>query len=195
MAFPYDEYERFLTDLMPEGASLTWKGDPEPFYTPIGGTAIICHIDVGDTYGYGTSETRTRWVPEALNGRGANATYVLQRMSWPLTLECESFDASAPGETYLMVLRNKLRWPSAIKRIQDMGLTTIKVGNVRAFSRMEDDRNTFVATLMLSHGQCFTLQAVDDDGNVIEIVEAVGTLTEGRPDPVTVITDVPGTNT
>lgn len=189
MTFPYDAYESFLTDLMPDGASLTWKGDPEPFYTPIGGTAIIVHIDVGDMHGYGTSETRRTWVSEAQNGRGAYATYVLQRMTWPVTIECEAFDSKNPCDV-LVALRNRLRWPSAIARIQAMGLTTIRVGHVKTMTRTLDDHDTFVAVFPVTHGQCFTLQAIDDDGNVIETATLNGTLTEGEPDPVTITSEV-----
>lgn len=193
MAFPYAAYQAMLVDLMPTGADIMWKGSPEPFYTPIGNSVIVAHIDVGDTHGYGTSEVRRTWVDSAMNGDGAFLTYVLQRMTWPLKIEVESFDADNPGESYLMELRGKLRWPTNVQRIQDMGLTTVRVGDVRTSIRVLDDRQTFVAVLDISHGQCFVSQATDDDGNVIDLATATGTLTGGNPDPITVTTTATST--
>lgn len=186
MAFPRDQYEKFVIGLFNAGATIFWKGEPEPFFTPIGDTPIIVKLDVGDSHGYGTSEARRIWVPEAQGGQGAYATYVLQRMSWPVTIDVETFDADTPGEDPIMSARGKLRWPSSIKAIQCMGLTTIRIGDVLSEIRGHaDDRETFGAVLEVIHGQCYVSQAVDDDGNVIETIGSMrATLTGGRPDPI-----------
>lgn len=189
MAFPRDLYEDFLRKILPPSATVYWKGAPEPFFTPIENSPIIVKIDVGTAYGYGTSEVRSEWHPEVQNGDGAYAYFVLQRMIWPLTIDVETFDADNGGEDYLMLVRNKLRWPSNIKRIQDMGITTVRVGDVLSMIRKsaDDDRDTFAAVLEISHGQCYAVQT-DEDGNVINEIETItGTLTEGRPSPITVV--------
>jgi hypothetical protein len=186
MAFPRDQYEQFIVGLFDQGATIFWKGAREPFSTPVGDSPIIVRLDVGDSIGYGTSEARRVWVPTAQGGDGAYATYVLQRMSWPLTIDVETFDADHPGEDFLMVVRGKLRWPSSIKAIQCMGLTTVVVGDIDSEIRAHaDERDTFGAVLKIIHSQCYVSQAVDDDGNVIDTVTSMnGTLNGGSPSPL-----------
>lgn len=187
--FPRDKYLSFLTELFDRQATVYWKGSKEPFSTPVGGddTSLVVKLDVGDAYGYGTSERRSQWVPEAMNGQGAFQYFTLQRMTWPLTIDVETLDADEPGEDFLMVVRNKLRWASSILAIQQMGLTTVRVGNVNSVIRITDDHESFGAVLELTHGQCFTLTETDDDGNIIETTSVgPGTLTDGVPDPLNV---------
>lgn len=187
MAFPRDKYEAFLRGLFANEATIFWKGAREPFYTPIGDSPIVVKIDVGDAFGYGTSEVRSTWVPEANGGAGAYSYYVLQRMTWPLTIDVETMDADRPGEDFLMKVRNKIRWPSSILAIQEMGLTTVRVGNVNSMIRTVDEHESFGAVLEITHGQCYTEAVEDDDGNWIETaLPGTGTLTGGVPDPIVV---------
>lgn len=188
MAFPRDAYEAFAVKLFNAGATIFWKGEPEPFFTPIGDTPIIVRLDVGTAFGYGTSEIRRSWYPDAHEGDGAWGSTVLQRIRWPVTFDVETFDADLPGEDPVMAARGRLRWPSSILAIQCMGLTTIKVGDVLSEIRNHaDDRDTFGAVLELLHGQCDASPVTDDDGNVINTIgSVVGTITGGSPDPLTV---------
>ena len=183
MAFPRAQYETFIKGLFGPEATLFWKGAPEPFYAATSdGNSIIVQIDVGTAYGYGTSEVRQCWVPDAQGGAGAWSYYVLQRMTWPLTIDVETLKSDAPGEDFMMVVRNKLRWASSVKAIQDMGLTTIRVGNVISVIRQADGHESFGAILEISHGQCYALQETDNDGNVIETIASIpGVLTDAAP--------------
>ena len=187
--FPRDRYLEFAKTLFPPGTTIYWKGAPEPYFTPLdtyGGTPIIVKLDVGDSKGYGTNERRAEWVPEAQNGAGAWQYYNLQRMNWPLTIDVETYNSEHPGEDFLMVARNKIRWMSGIKAVQCMGLTTVAVGDVNSEIRRQDDHETFGAVLSISHGQCYYLPEEDNDGNVIDRVTSIpGTIYGGTPDPIT----------
>jgi hypothetical protein len=191
MAFPRDAYKAFLTTLFPPGCSVLWKGEPEVFLPPLEGydTPVTVRLDVGDSYGYGTSEVRKCWDNDAQDGDGAWKYYTLQRMTWPLTIDVETLSSESPGEDFMMIVRNKIRWASSILAIQNMGLTTIRVGNILSEVRNvtgTPNVESFGAVLQITHGQCFALLEEDNDGSVIDTVTSIpGTVTGGQPTPVT----------
>jgi hypothetical protein len=188
--FPRSRYLSFIQTLFPPGATVFWKGDPEPFFTPLdafGGSPIVVILDVGKAASYGTSERRRCWVPEAQNGAGAYSYWLLQRQQWPVTIEVMTFNTEFRGMDIAMAARNRLRWMSGIKGVQQMGLTTARVEDVVEHLPTESTQSTFAATINISHGQVYWLQETDNDGSVIETVTSIpGTLTGGTPDPVDV---------
>jgi len=187
VTFPRDEYAKLIVSICDPGATIYWKGSPEPFYTPRGvETPVVIRLDVGTAYGYGTSEVREEWIPSAQNGEGAWQRTVLQRMTWPFTIEAETFDASSPGEDFIMAIRARLRWPTNIARIQALGLSTIRVGHVMSVIRTGDEGTSFAAILEITHGQVLATVDRNDTGGWIGTVQSLpGTITGGTPvDPI-----------